>query len=143
MQGTPRKMNGETARQQANREEDRGLKHLTRSRSREALPYVKEVCHNENYENRRLRDDQARHANRAAIRKRPASLRIRKRSADCAHFRSLTRKGCPDLPDVLDPRAAAGWLPLGSRRSYKQVVANSLTIPESTRPTDHSQPSAL
>src|SRR5258708_7311683 len=69
-------VNRQTAGKQTDRIEDGSLEHFPWSRSGKTLSQVKEIRHNENREDRRLGDDQARHADRASIRELPSSCRI-------------------------------------------------------------------
>src|SRR5258707_13897423 len=80
-----REVDGEAARQQADREQDRRLEHFARGRPAEALAHVVEVGHDEDGEDRGLRDDQAGHADGAAIGEPPVRGRLVTRDRDGAH----------------------------------------------------------
>src|SRR5262249_12026988 len=80
-----RKVDGKTARQQTDREEDGCLQHFARSRPGEALSDVVEIGHYENGEDGRLGNDETCHRHFAAIRQSPGRGPSRKRSCDCAH----------------------------------------------------------
>src|SRR5262245_32681654 len=77
--GSPREVDCETTGQQTDREEDRYLERLARSRSCQALPHVIEISNNENCEDGRLGDDEGGHTHRSTIRKTPSFRRFKGR----------------------------------------------------------------
>ena len=73
-----RKVNGQAAGQQADRVEDRCLKHFSRRRSRDAFPQIKEIGDDEDREDRRLGDDETGHRDLPARWQMPRGCCIRK-----------------------------------------------------------------
>src|SRR5258707_15457049 len=78
-------MHRDAAGQQANSEEDRRLEHLRRSRAAEVLADVIKVGNDEDSEDRRLGEDQARHRNLTPIRKCPGLRRFKEDWRGSAH----------------------------------------------------------
>src|SRR5262249_24526011 len=105
----------EAAGQQTDRVEDRRLEDVAWTRTRDTLTDVKEIRDDENREDGRLRNDQRRHPDLAAIGQPPRGGHFDGRSGDgfdggATFHRSLpTRNGYPDLPDACDPTTDAGW----------------------------------
>src|SRR5262249_18071760 len=133
------KLDRETAGKQARREQDRRLQHLARRRPAEALAHVVEVGDDEDREDRRLPDDEARHAHRAA-RWEPFCVRVGAWNRDGAHESLLTRTGCPGPPDASGPTADGGWRRSGSSRSCRRAAASWSTTRASTHPRDRCPP---
>ena len=100
----------------------------------QALADVEEVGDDEDREDRGLGDDQAEHADAAAVGQRHAPARRRRDGA------ALTRTSSPDRPDASGPRAAGGCARPAASRSCRRAAARSSTTRASTRPTDRRRP---
>ncbi len=112
-------MNGQAARQQADRVEDRRFEHFARGRSGDALPHIEQIGNHENREDRRLGNDETGHRDLAAIGRLQAADASGNGFAIAliAFFlysqRLFIRNGCLDLRDASGPTTAGGSRPTG------------------------------
>jgi hypothetical protein len=78
-------MDRQAARQQADRVEDGRFKHFPRSRSCEAFPYIEQIRHDKDREDRRFGNDESSHRDLASIGKPPGCRRLREISCYRTH----------------------------------------------------------
>src|SRR5215469_1939428 len=105
-----REMDGQAAREQANRGDDGNLQHLPRHRPAQAFSDVIDVGHDEYREDGRFPRDQAKHPDTPSRRQYPRPFRYGHCCWQRAHVfplqfenrnaRSITRISSPDLPDA-------------------------------------------
>ncbi len=120
-----RKVDGQTAGEQTDREEDRGVEHLLGQRARQALADVEEIGDDEDREDRRLGGDQAVHSDATPRREEPiatsvsgmviaAALMIaysyfQSGSSGCLRSHSGRRLRTRGRPRSCTPAAATRW----------------------------------
>src|SRR5215471_17470131 len=135
VQGAYSQVNGQAARKQANRIEDRNFKDLLGGRPAEALSDIKKVGNDENREDGRFARDEREHSHTASRRKRPRRFHDWRGYGQRAHvlplkFRFLFKiRNMPGLTALLIPPVRIfrmldipKWPPALHFRNYGKVV---------------------